>query len=73
MSYNVSAPVSHISPAIPELLTVPELAAYLGIGRNQAYALLKSQKIKGFRIGNVWKVSKEAVNLYIKKESGMIV
>ena len=34
------------------LFTVPELADYLGIGRNRAYDLLRNNIIKGFRIGN---------------------
>ncbi len=53
------------------LFTVPELAEYLGIGRNRAYDLLRNGKIKGFRIGCVWKVSKAAVIDYICKESGL--
>ena len=51
------------------LMTPPELAAYLGIGRNLAYQLLNEGTIKGFKIGNQWKVSKQAVDLYIAKKS----
>lgn len=54
------------------LFTVPELAEYLGIGRNRAYELLRSQIIKGFRIGASWKVSKSAVDKYILEKSGII-
>lgn len=57
---------------LPMLMTVPELAEYLGIGRNRAYELLRKNVIKGFRIGTVWKVSKEAVELYIREKSGMV-
>lgn len=53
------------------LMTPPELAVYLGIGRNRAYNLLKDGVIKGFRIGSTWKVSKEAVDRYIREQSGM--
>lgn len=53
------------------LMTPPELAVYLGIGKNRAYELLKKGTIKGFRIGATWKVSKEAVEQYIKEQSGM--
>lgn len=56
---------------LPMLMTVPELAEYLGIGKNRAYELLRKNVIKGFRIGTVWKVSKEAVELYIREKSGM--
>jgi len=51
------------------LMTPPELSAYLGIGRNLAYKLLNDGVIKGFKIGNQWKVSKQAVDLYIAKKS----
>lgn len=54
------------------LMTVPELAEYLGIGRNRAYELLQSGEIKGFRIGSVWKVTKVAVDKYIYEKSGLL-
>ena len=54
------------------LMTPPELAAYLGIGRNLAYQLLNEGVIKGFRIGTQWKVSKHAVDLYIAKQSELM-
>ena len=47
------------------------LAEYLGIGKNSAYELLRTKAIRGFRIGKVWKVSKDAVDLYIRKNSGL--
>lgn len=56
---------------LPTLMTVQELAEYLGIGKNRAYELLRKNAIKGFRIGTVWKVSKDAVELYIHEKSGM--
>ena len=54
------------------LMTPPELAAYLGIGRNLAFQLLNNRTIKGFKIGNQWKVSKQAVDLYIAKKSELM-
>lgn len=54
------------------LMTVSELAEYLGIGRNTAYRLLREGDIKGFRIGSVWKVSQEAVDMYIREKSGLV-
>ena len=57
---------------LPTLMTVQELAEYLGIGKNRAYELLRKNAIKGFRIGTVWKVSKDAVELYIREKSGMV-
>lgn len=54
------------------LMSPPELAAYLGIGRNLAYTLLQDGIIKGFKIGNHWKVSKQAVDLYIAQKSHLV-
>ena len=54
------------------LMTPPELAEYLGIGRNLAYQLLNEGIIKGFRIGKHWRVSKQAVDLYIAQQSDLI-
>lgn len=54
------------------LLSVQELAEYLGIGKNRAYKLLSSGEISGFRIGSVWKVTKTAVDKYIYEKSGLI-
>lgn len=62
MSYNENEPV---------LMTVSELADYLGVGKNRAYELLNSGEIKGFRIGSVWKVTKAAVDQFIYEKSGL--
>ena len=39
------------------LITIDELCELLMIGRNAAYKLLTSGKIKSFRIGRIWKYS----------------
>ena len=58
--------------AEPTLMTVNELAEYLGIGKNRAYELLNTGAIKGFRIGSIWKISKVAVEQVIYEQSGLI-
>lgn len=50
------------------LITVDELCELLMIGRNAAYQLLNSGKIKCFRINRVWKIPRASVNEYINKE-----
>lgn len=55
---------------ISMLMTVPELADYLYIGRNRAYNLLRDGTIKGFKIGCTWRVSRAVVNQYILEHSG---
>lgn len=54
------------------LFTPIELAEYLGIGRNKAYDLLRSNQIQGFRLGSTWRVSKAAVDQFILKNSNLI-
>ena len=51
------------------LITVEELCEELMIGKNAAYQLLKSGKIKCFRIGRIWKIPRESVDEYIKKQT----
>lgn len=54
------------------LMDVTSLASYLNIGRNLAYQLLNDGIIKGFRIGKQWRVSKQAVDVYVAKNSGLM-
>lgn len=54
-----------------DIITVDELGEILAIGKNKAYELLNSGRIKAFREGRHWKIPKEAVELYIRLESGL--
>ena len=50
---------------IPMVFSVPELAEILGIGRNSAYELVKSGKIKSVKIGKNIRLSKQALMDYL--------
>lgn len=52
-----------------DILTVSDVAQILYIGKNRVYELLDNGDLKGFRIGNVWKIPKEAVQEYILIQS----
>ena len=54
-----------------DLLTVEELCDTLKIGKNAAYQLLASGKIKCFRINRIWKIPKISVNEYILHQSNL--
>ncbi len=56
---------------LSDLITVDELCELLFIGKNAAYALLNSKEIKAFRIGRVWKISRQAIYEYIRRKSGL--
>ena len=54
-----------------ELITIEELCELLMIGRSTAYQLLKSNELKSFKIGKVWKISKASVEKYIRERSNL--
>ena len=51
-----------------DVLTVQGLMDYLAIGKNTAYELLKSGKIKHIKIGRNYKIPKESLREYLAKE-----
>lgn len=54
-----------------ELLTVEELCELLKIGSNAAYRILNNGELKAFRNGRTWRIPKQSVVEYIKKQSKM--
>lgn len=54
-----------------DIMTAYDTAEALCIGKNRVYELLGDGSLKGFRIGNVWKIPKEAVREYIMAQSGL--
>lgn len=50
---------------IPAILDVPALAAFLGIGRNSAYALIRSGQVKALKIGRKIRIPRHAVLSYL--------
>ena len=46
---------------IPAVMTVPELAAFLGVGRGQAYALARSNQLDVIRVGKQIRIPRHAV------------
>ena len=53
--------VYHSVDDLPLLITVPELAQVLRVGKNKAYELVNSGAIKGIKIGTQIKVPKRSV------------
>lgn len=54
-----------------DVVTVPEMCQMLLIGINNAYKLLESGKIKGFRNGRTWRIPKIAVEEYLYQVTGL--
>ena len=55
--------------SILTVLSVSEVAEYLGVGKNRVYELLNAGKLKGFRMGSTWKISRMALENYILNAS----
>lgn len=54
---------------LPLVLTVPQLAKVLNIGRNAAYELVKSGEIRSIHIGKSIRIPRDALMEYLGKNS----
>lgn len=54
---------------LPLVMRVEDLMPILSIGRNTAYDLVRSGQIRSFRIGRVYRITKDAVKEYLEKAS----
>ena len=52
-----------------DVLSVFDAAEALNVGKNRVYALLASGKLKGFRMGHIWKISKQSLEEFITEET----
>ena len=50
----------------PDILTIPQVAKALGIGRKAAYALVNNNKLGAIRVGRTIKVPKFRLEEFIK-------
>lgn len=56
---------------LPLVLTVEQLIPILGVGRNAAYALVRSGRIRSVRIGHQYRIHKEALIEFLS-DSGSV-
>lgn len=47
------------------ILTPSDVMDILGVGKNTAYELLNSGKLKGFRVGRSWRITGEALEEFM--------
>lgn len=52
-----------------DIYTVDEVAAYLLLNRKTVLNLLTQNKLKGFRAGRSWRITKQAVDEFIEGKS----
>lgn len=52
-----------------EILTIKELSSYLKTSEKTIYRLLSKNEIPAFKVGNVWRFEKEAIDHWIKSQA----
>lgn len=52
-----------------DILTIEEIAEILKIGRTQAYRIVRSGNLKGYKEGKDWKIPKLALKQYVISQS----
>jgi len=50
----------------PDILSIPQVAQALGIGRKAAYALVNGNKLAAIRIGRTIRIPKMMLEEYVK-------
>ncbi len=51
---------------MPRLMTIDELADYLGLQKQTIYNWLHQKKIAGIKIGKVWRFERDYIDEWIK-------
>jgi len=52
---------------LPRLMTVDELADYLGLKKQTIYNWLQQKKISGIKIGKVWRFDRKYIDEWLSK------
>lgn len=55
-----------------EIYEIEDLCEILKIGKSTAYDLVRKKEIEAFKIHGIWKISKIAVEEYLKKQVGLL-
>ena len=58
------SPIKSIT-SLPLLLSVSEAQDALGLGRNSIYALLRSGRLKSIRVGKIYKIPRDALEIFL--------
>ena len=53
----------------PDILTVEEACEALRMGYNAVYDLLNEAKLKAYKNGRVWRITKQALIQYVSESS----
>jgi excisionase family DNA binding protein len=62
----IQAPAAPAAAAAPELMSPAQVAQLLGVAESDVLASLEAGDLKGRRIGTQWRVTRAAVDTFIK-------
>jgi excisionase family DNA binding protein len=51
------------------ILTIREVAAYLKVTERTIYRLAAAKKIRAFKVGGTWRISRAIVDIWIKQQT----
>jgi excisionase family DNA binding protein len=54
---------------VDEVMTVREVARFLKLHPATVYRLLKTNRLPGFKLGSDWRVSRQVIEAWMKKNS----
>ena len=55
-------------PQRTQIMTLKEVAKYLGVHTMTVYRLLKEKKLPGFKVGGQWRTKKEVLDNFLLRE-----
>ena len=67
--YNYNWEDSLDRESVNQYLTPREVMDLLYIGKNTLYQLLNSGQLKGFRIGKLWRIRREALRDFVERSN----
>jgi excisionase family DNA binding protein len=56
----------------PEVLSIRQCAAYLGISQDALYKYVAEGKIPAFKLGNRWKFKRSVLDQWMTQQSGVV-
>lgn len=54
-----------------DILTIEDVAEILRIGMSQAYKIVRTGKLKGYKEGRDWRILKQSLVKYVVEQSGL--
>ena len=57
---------------VDEILNLDQFCQLLDVGKTTGYKLLRSGKVKGFKIGKVWKIPVKSVEQFVTERVGYV-